>query len=82
MTTSQFSTPMAQPVAFPSPRIFRGLRELIARARRRRKTALAIAHLESLPDYLLADIGLSRDRVSPFIGDPHLVRWQRPPGLW
>jgi uncharacterized protein YjiS (DUF1127 family) len=60
----------------------RFLRELILRLRRRRRNALAIAHLESLDDHLLADIGLTRDRVPPVIGDPHLVRWQRPPDLW
>jgi uncharacterized protein YjiS (DUF1127 family) len=81
MTTSHCSTPMVQPVALPRPRIFRGLRELIARARRRRREAIQLAHLQSLDDYLLADIGLTRDRVSGIIGDPYLVRWQRPPDL-
>lgn len=61
--------------------IVRTLREAIGRVRRRRREALAIGDLEALPDHLLADIGLSRDRVSGIIGDPHRFRWQGPPDL-
>jgi uncharacterized protein YjiS (DUF1127 family) len=82
MTTSHCSTPMVHPVAPAGFPIIRFLRDVIARTRRRRREAIQLAHLQSLDDYLLADIGLTRDRVSGIIGDPHVVRWQRPPDLW
>jgi uncharacterized protein YjiS (DUF1127 family) len=81
MTTSQYPTPVAHtaaPAGFP---LIRFLRDLIARTRRRRREAIQLAHLQSLDDYLLADVGLTREKVSGFIDDPHLVRWQRP-NLW
>jgi uncharacterized protein YjiS (DUF1127 family) len=81
MTNLPRSTALACSAALPRPSIILALREMIARVRRRRSEAIAIAHLKGLPDYLLADIGITRDRVSGVIGDPH-VRWQHPPDLW
>lgn len=82
MTTSQYRTHVAHAGALAGFPIIRFLRDLIARTRRRRREAIQLAHLQSLEDYLLVDVGLTREMVSGFIDDPHLVRWQRPPDLW
>ncbi|MBL9058714.1 MAG: DUF1127 domain-containing protein [Mangrovicoccus sp.] len=81
MTASQRSSQAAHPAASLRFSIFRVLRDAIGRIRRRRRDAIAIGDLEALPDHLLADIGLSRDRDSGIIGDPHRVRWEGPPEL-
>lgn len=82
MNAPPCGTPLSHAAAFLRLRIIGHLREMIARVRRRRREAIAIAHLKGLPDYLLDDIGITRDRVTGIIGDPHLVQWQRPPDLW
>ncbi len=82
MTTSQYSTPVALTAAPAGFSIIRFLRALIARTQQRRREATQLAHLQSLDDHLLVDVGLTREKISGVIGDPHLVRWQRPPDLW
>jgi uncharacterized protein YjiS (DUF1127 family) len=82
MTTSQYPTSVAHAAAPAGFSIIRFLRDVISRTQRRRREAIQLAHLQSLDDYLLVDVGLSREKVSGFIDDPHLVRWQRPPDLW
>ena len=82
MTASTHLTPASCPGVPAGLPIVRFLRDLIARTRRRRREAIQLAQLQSLDDHLLRDVGLTREKISGVIGDPHLVRWQRPPDLW
>jgi len=70
-TSAQPATPIGLPKV-------RGLRELFKWALRRWRNVAVIAHLKSLGDYLLADVGLTLDWVSAVIGGPSLTLWQHP----
>ena len=53
------------------------LLRLAARMRAQRRHALIAARFEDFNDHLLADIGLTRGRISPVVDrDPAISRWR------